>query len=67
MTQTCSRKCSNLFKRYDQVLRAPGEKYFELKHTATPKRQREGGLARSAEVDQAVFTAALDWRVDDVE
>lgn len=40
---------------------------FEVEHTGTRKRQREGTLAKLVEADREASKAGLDWWVDGVE
>lgn len=58
--ETLERAWQIFLKRYKQVLRELGEHDFEVEHTGTRKRQREGALLMSVQVGQEAHTTALN-------
>lgn len=66
-SEALKRVCQSLLKRYNQVLRKMEGDEVEVEHTGTRKRQREGALARSVELDREASKAAWDWWVSGIE
>lgn len=51
----------SLLNTYTYVFRKLGRNDFEVEHTGTMKRQQEGTLARSVEVDLEPSKTVLNW------